>query len=259
MFHVKQFEKLAEFAQNNQISLGEEEMKKFQTLCSLLIEKNKVLNLTSITDPEEIEIKHFVDSISAAPLINELWSRMLFDRPGYMNYEDAGFSLVDVGTGAGFPGLPLKIVFPKANFLLLDSLAKRIAYVNEAIDEMGLSDVTAVAGRVEDIAKSGNVSRETFDFCVTRAVANTAVLAEYCLPLVRIGGYCILYKSGDYKDEVQEAEKAIEVLGGKIVDIQESKLFGTDAGRSHVIIRKIKAAPDKYPRRPGKPSKSPIK
>ncbi len=259
MFHVKQFEKLAEFAKNNQITLDEEEMKQFQTLCSLLIEKNKVLNLTAITDPEEIEIKHFVDSLSAAPLINELWSRMLFERTGYMRYEDAGFSLVDVGTGAGFPGLPLKIVFPKANFLLLDSLAKRISFVNEAINAMGLEGIEALAGRVEEIAKPGNVSRETFDFCVTRAVANTAVLAEYCLPLVRVGGYCILYKSGEYKEEVAEAEKAIEILGGKIVDIEESVLFGTDAARSLVIIRKIKAAPDKYPRRPGKPSKSPIK
>lgn len=259
MFHVKQFQKLQEFASENGLPMGEKELEKFRVLRELLIETNKSLNLTAITDPDEIETHHFIDSLMAAPVINRLWSEMLFERPDQIRPEDAGFRLADVGTGAGFPGLPLKIVFSKAEMLLLDSLAKRIDYVNRAIRELELEGVRAEAGRVEDVAKAGSVSRETFDFCVTRAVANTAVLAEYCLPLVRIGGFCIFYKSGEYERELEEAEAAISVLGGKVVDVQESVLHGTDAARSLVIVRKIKATPDKYPRRPGKPSKSPIR
>ena len=259
MFHVKQFERLLAFANANHMEIGETEEKQFADLCSLLIETNKHMNLTTITDPDEIEIKHFIDSISAAPVIKQLWSETLFEKSNQIDMKDCGFRLVDVGTGAGFPGIPLKIVFPKAEFLLLDSLEKRIGYVNRVIEELQLDNISAMAGRVEDIAKPGNVSRETFDFCVTRAVANTAVLAEYCLPLVRVNGYCILYKSGDFEQELKEAENAIKILGGKVVDIVELKLFGSDADRSLIVIRKIKAAPEKYPRRPGKPSKSPIK
>ena len=259
MFHVKQFEKLKEFAVESDIIIGRNSEEKFGVLCSLLIETNKKLNLTAIEDPDEIETKHFIDSLSSAPLINRLWSEQLFGKPGDILMEDAGFSLIDVGTGAGFPGLPLKVVFPKAKFVLMDSLAKRINFVNQAIKEMELEDIEAVAARAEDLAKPGSVSRETFDFCVTRAVTNSAVLAEYCLPFVRVGGFCILYKSGDYEKELDEADAAIRLMGGKVVDVVTSKLYGTDADRSLVLIRKIKATPEKYPRRPGKPSKSPIK
>lgn len=259
MFHVKQFEELKKFADNNGIRFGKEEEEKFALLCSLLVETNRQMNLTAITDPKEIEIKHFLDSISSAPLLINLWSQILFERKNQILCEDAGFRLIDIGTGAGFPGLPLKIVFPKAEFLLLDSLEKRIRFVNDTINELKLDNVHAVAGRAEDLAKVGSVSRETFDFCVTRAVADTAVLAEYCLPFVRVGGFCILYKSGNYEEELKNAENAIAVLGGKVVDIETFTLPNTDAARSLIVIRKMKAAPDKYPRRPGKPSKSPIK
>lgn len=256
---MKHFNKLTSYAEENGFQLNEEQEKQFEILCDQLIETNKQMNLTAIDDPEEIEIKHFIDSVSAVSVINSLWSQILFEKSDELIPSDCGFRLADVGTGAGFPGLPLKIVFPKAEFLLLDSLEKRINFVNQTIQEMKLENICAEAGRVEEIAKPGSVSRETFDFCVTRAVANTAVLAEYCLPLVKTGGYCILYKSGDFEEELKGAEKAITVLGGKVVDIRTSTLYGTDAGRSLIIIRKIKAAPDKYPRRPGKPSKSPIK
>ena len=256
---MKQFEKLEEYAKESDIIIGRNAEEKFEVLCSLLIETNKQLNLTAITDPEEIEIKHFIDSLSSAPLINRLWSEQLFGKPNDILMEDAGFSLIDVGTGAGFPGLPLKVVFPKAKFVLMDSLAKRINFVNQAIWEMDLDNIEAIAARAEDLAKAGSVSRETFDFCVTRAVANTAVLAEYCLPFVRVGGFCILYKSGEYEKELEEADSAIRIMGGKVVDIVESTLYGSNADRSLILIRKIKATPDKYPRRPGKPVKSPIK
>ena len=256
---MKQFEELKKFAEDNGIRFGAEEEEKFELLCSLLLDANQQMNLTAITDPKEVEIKHFLDSISSAPLLNRLWSETLFGKPNELLCEDAGFSLIDIGTGAGFPGLPLKILFPKANFFLLDSLEKRIRFVNNTIKELKLDGIEAVAGRAEDLAKAGSVSRETFDFCVTRAVADTAVLAEYCLPFVRVGGFCILYKSGNYEDELRNAENAIAVLGGKVVDIEQFSLPGTDAQRSLIVIRKIKAAPDKYPRRPGKPSKSPIK
>lgn len=258
MFHVKHFSKLSEYANINGIDLDEKEMEQFDEFCSMLIEKNKSMNLTAIDNPEDIETKHFIDSISAAPLLINLWESMC-PGEGCSNYTELGFKLVDVGTGAGFPGIPLKIVFPKAEFLLIDSLEKRIAFVKDAINTLKLDRIDTVAGRVEEIAKPGNVSRETFDFCVTRAVANSAVLAEYCLPLVRTGGYCILYKSGEFEEELKKAENAIQILGGEIADVKELKLYGTDYSRSLIILRKIKAAPDKYPRRPGKPSKSPIK
>ena len=259
MFHVKQFHNLKEYADNNGLFLTEKEMNQFQRFSNLLIDTNKSMNLTAIDQPEAIETKYFIDSISAAPIINRLWSESIIGDAKGIITQDAGFRLVDVGTGAGFPGIPLKIIFPKAEFLLLDSLEKRVGFVKNVIVELQLENIKAEAGRVEDIAKVGSVSRETFDFCVTRAVANMAVLAEYCLPLVRVAGYCILYKSGNFEQELKEAEKAIQTLGGKVVDVIESNLYGTDASRSLIIIRKIKAAPDKYPRRPGKPSKSPIK
>ena len=259
MFHVKQFEKLAEFAEKNQIRYGEREQKQFKDLCSLLVEENKCMNLTAIEDPEEIETRHFIDSLEAVPLLCSLWAEKIFEIKTELLPQDASFRLIDVGTGAGFPGIPLKIAFPSADFTLIDSLNKRIDFINKVIKNLDLSGISATAGRAEDLAKAGSVSRETFDFCVSRAVASLPVLLEYCLPFVMINGFCILYKSGNYEDELNLAQTAMKELGGKLVDVQEFLLPDTDITRSLIVIRKTKATPDKYPRRPGKPSKSPIR
>lgn len=255
MFHVKRFEKLSQFAEKNNICLNEEDLEKFDRFCSTLISENKVMNLTAISDPDEIEIKHFIDSLEAATVINRLWKEIQEGTEG----EDESFRLVDVGTGAGFPGIPLKIYFKNASFTLLDSLNKRINFLNKVIEQLNLKNIETVSARAEDFAKAGSVSRETFDFCVSRAVADMSVLLEYCLPMVKEGGFCVFYKSGDFQKELENAQTAMKILGGELAGTQEFVLPETDAGRSLVIIRKIKATPDKYPRRSGKPSKSPIK
>lgn len=211
------------------------------TYYEMLIEKNKVMNLTAITEFEDVLEKHFLDSISVAQFVD-------------LNKE---FSLIDLGTGAGFPGLPLKIMFPNLKITLADSLNKRILFLNEVIDVLGLDEITTVHGRAEDLANDIEY-REQFDYCVSRAVANLSSLSEYCLPFVKLGGTFISYKSGEIEEELTAAKKAIFLLGGQVKEVIPFRLDGTDLSRSFVMIGKEKRTPKAYPRKSGIPTKKPL-
>ena len=205
----------------------------------ILREKNKVMNLTAITDPTEIVTRHFLDCAALAP---------------YMPQDGR---VLDVGTGAGFPGIPLKIAFPEVEVVLLDSLNKRVKFLNEVIGQLGLSKITAVHGRAEDFARQKDY-REQFDLVVSRAVANLSSLSEYCLPYVKVDGRFVSYKSGKLSEELTAAGKAIHVLGGEAKEPVYFQLTGTEDERSFVCIEKVKATPKKYPRKAGTPAKEPI-
>lgn len=223
------------------ITLNETQKKQFDQFYELLVEWNKVMNLTGITEYEEVNEKHFVDSVSIVKSVD-------------MNQVE---SVIDVGTGAGFPGIPLKIVFPHLKVVLLDSLNKRINFLNTVIDEFGLENISTIHGRAEDFAKKPEY-REQFDLCVSRAVANLATLSEYCIPYVKKDGMFVPYKSGEIDEELEQSKKAVHVLGGKIQDVVKFQLPGTEIGRSFVKIRKIQNTAKKYPRKAGLPSKEPI-
>lgn len=226
------------------LQLTEGQLKKFYRYFELLEEKNKVMNLTAITEECEVVTKHFVDSLSLTRVFPELES-------------GREFSVIDVGTGAGFPGIPLKIVYPNLQVTLLDSLKKRVCFLQEVCSQLELEKISAVHGRAEDFGRDENF-REAFDLCVSRAVANLATLSEYCLPFVRIGGLFISYKSEEVGEEVKRAESAIKQLGGEIKSIQSFKLPKTDMGRSLIVIEKVRKLSGKYPRKAGLPSKEPL-
>lgn len=212
---------------------------KFVKYMGMLKEWNRKINLTAIEDEREIIIKHFIDSASILPFL-----------------KDESLDLIDVGTGAGFPGIPVKILYENINVTLLDSLAKRVNFLNEVIDSLHLKGITAIHGRAEDKGRETSL-RETFDVAVARAVANLPVLLEYCLPFVKPGGVFIAMK-GSNIEEVEVSGKALDVLGGTLEEVKEITLPFSDIKRNIIIIKKVRHTPTKYPRKAGKPSKDPI-
>lgn len=239
------------------IYLSEEQMTKFMDYYELLIEWNAFMNLTAITDFDEVVLKHFVDSLAIYQ--TGVFRKAVSEKKEYFKGEDKDFgvSLIDIGTGAGFPGIPLKIVFPELRVVLLDSLNKRVKFLNTTIEKLCLKDIESVHGRAEDLARNV-IHREQYDFCVSRAVANLSTLAELCVPFIKKKGYFISYKSEKVKEELSAGKKAVEILGGDIEDILEYKLPDSDINRSLLLISKEKDTPKKFPRKAGTPGKEPL-
>lgn len=221
------------------IELNNEQKEQFIKYKDLLKEWNEKINITAITDDKEIDIKHFLDSLTP------------------LNYFVGKKKVIDVGTGGGFPGLPLKILNNDLEVTLLDSLNKRIIFLNEVIKTLGLNGILAIHGRAEELGRTQKY-REQYDICVSRAVASLNTLSEYCLPFVKVGGYFISMKGSNIEDELKESEKAINMLGGKIIKKNIIILPKSDIEHSLIIIEKINETPTKYPRAGGKPKKNPL-
>lgn len=222
------------------LSLDERQILQFMEYYDFLIETNKVMNLTAITEFDEVIEKHFLDSLSVCRV-----HRFSF-----------GQKVLDMGTGAGFPGIPLKIAFPEIELLLVDSLNKRIRFLDDVIHLLKLEKVNTLHARAEDIARNMQY-REQFDLCVSRAVANLSSLSEYCIPFIKEKGIFISYKSGEIEEETERAKKAVSLLGGRIEKIDKFRL--NEQNRSFVVIRKVKKTPNYYPRKAGIPTKEPLR
>lgn len=221
------------------IKINDEQIKKFMNYMNLLLEWNEKINLTAITQPEEVKLKHFVDSLTVLKYIND---------------DD---KVIDIGTGAGFPGIPLKIMKENTKITLLDSLNKRINFLNIVIETLNLRNIQAIHGRAEEIARN-KLYREKYDVAVSRAVANLSTLTEYMLPFVKVGEKCICMKGANVNEEIEKAKNAIKELGGEIERVDNFYLSDNDNERNIIIIRKVKETSSKYPRKAGMPSKEPL-
>lgn len=231
--------KMKESLKELNIELSEKQLNQFYNYMNILIEWNKVMNLTNITEPEEIIQKHFVDSLTVLKSIKE------------------NDSIIDIGTGAGFPGIPIKIAFPETKITLLDSLNKRIKFLEEVINKLKLKNIETIHGRAEEVAHNKKY-REKYDIAIARAVAPLNVLSEYLLPFVKIGGYAICMKGIKGKEEAVEGKNAIKILGGEITNSREFNLPNTEMARTIIEIEKIKNTEKKYPRKAGTPTKMPL-
>ena len=223
------------------ITLNERQKQQFDKYYEMLVEWNKVMNLTGITEYDEVNLKHFTDSLTIA-------------RTQEMQKVQ---SVIDIGTGAGFPGIPLKIAFPHLKVVLLDSLNKRIKFLEAVIEELGLENISTIHGRAEDLARDKSL-RAAFDLCVSRAVANLSVLSEYCVPFVRTNGYFVSYKGKKGLEEISNAQNCMNVLGCKIEKVDDFRLEEDEAERLLIRIKKCKGTPKLYPRKAGTPSKNPL-
>lgn len=218
----------------------EKQLEQFNKYYEMLVETNKVMNLTALTEPEDVAVKHMIDSLLA-------YDAELFK----------GKTLADVGTGAGFPGIPLKIYCPELKVVLIDSLGKRLKFLEQVIAELGLKNIVCEHMRAEDAGRNKK-HRGHYDLVTARAVARLSVLAEYCLPLVKTGGMFIALKGSKYAEEITEGQAALKILGGRLISSEEVKLPGLDDGRAIVKITKIKETPSQYPRKAGTPEKQPL-
>ena len=237
---IKEFSNLMiDYGKEINIVFTEEQLQKFYKYMNLLIEWNKKINLTAIVEPKEIILKHFIDSLTI------------------IKYIELNKSVIDIGTGAGFPGIPIKIMREDLDITLLDSLNKRIHFLNEVIQKLELKNITAVHARIEEYAKNKQY-RETFDIATSRAVANMTTLSEYMLPMVALEGKAICMKGSEISDEISKSKNSIKVLGGEIAKIEEFTLPKSDNKRNLILIKKERQTPGKYPRKPGIPSKEPL-